>query len=115
MADEKELKASPARDNGWMVGLIFIGIGLVFLVGNFTSLHLNNWWALFILIPLLSALLNAWRAYQAEGSLTPQARNALVASLFPTFVAVIFLFNLDWGRVWPGFLILGGLTMLLRA
>ena len=36
-----------------------------------------------------------------------------MGGLAPLLVAIIFLFDLDWGRVWPPFLILGGIAMLL--
>jgi hypothetical protein len=29
-------------------------------------------------------------------------------------IALVFLLNLDWGAIWPVFLILGGLSILLR-
>lgn len=110
---EQEKSTRHNRDS-WMGGLVLVLIGVAFLIANLTNLTLNNWWALFILIPLASALVNAWRDYQADGELSAQARNALVGSLIPAYVAVIFLFNLDWGRYWPGFLILGGVALLLR-
>jgi len=31
---------------------------------------------------------------------------------FPLLVALIFLFNMDWGRVWPLFLILAGVGIV---
>lgn len=94
-------------------GLILIGIGVVFLLSNWTEFRLDNWWALFILIPVVAAWGNAYRAYQAAGGWSQEARNSIVGSLFPLFIAVIFLFNLDWGRIWPGFLILAGIAALV--
>ncbi len=52
---------------------------------------------------------------EAQARLEKLADEALTPQPLPHLRAVIFLFNLDWGRVWPGFLILGGLAMLLRA
>lgn len=116
MNDEQSLKEkAPQPQNSWVGGAILVLIGAAFLIANFSNLRLNNWWALFILIPLVTALVNAWRDYQMDGTLSARARNALLGSMAPTFVAVIFLFELDWGRVWPGFLILGGLALLLRS
>lgn len=112
---KEQEKSSRRHQDSWMGGLVLVLIGVAFLIANVSNLRLNNWWALFILIPLASALVNAWRDYQADGQLSGHARNALLGSLIPTYVAVIFLFSLDWGRYWPGFLILGGVVLLLRS
>jgi hypothetical protein len=115
---EQESQESPdadhnPRNNGWVAGLIIIGVGLVFLVSNLTGFVLNNWWALFILIPGIVSFVNAWNSYREDGRWSKRARGGLIGGLIITLVAVIFLFNLDWGRVWPLFLILGGLAVLL--
>jgi hypothetical protein len=101
------------RNKGWVAGLIIIGLGLVFLVSNLTGFVLNNWWALFILIPGIMSFVNAWNVYREDGRWSKRARGGLIGGLIITLVAVIFLFDLDWGNVWPLFLILGGLAVLL--
>jgi hypothetical protein len=106
-------KPVPQRNNAWVPGLVLIGIGLIFLLQNFTSFELNNWWALFILIPAFGALGNAFRVRQNAGRLTGEGRGSLMGGLGLLFVALIFLFELPWGNVWPIFLILGGIGILL--
>ena len=101
------------RNKGWVAGLIIIGLGLVFLVSNLTGFVLNNWWALFILIPGIMSFVNAWNSYRDDGRWSKRARGGVIGGLIITLVAVIFLFNLDWSNVWPLFLILGGLAILL--
>jgi hypothetical protein len=122
MSDEiKELKdaeqAETSPDAGpnmaWVPGLVMIGIGVIFLLNNFTNFHLNNWWALFILIPAFATLGNFWRAYRGAGRLNHDARGSLIGSMILFFVAAVFLFGWSWGAVWPFFLIIAGLGALL--
>jgi hypothetical protein len=105
----------PARreGNAWIAGLVLIGIGVIFLLNQFTPLDLDNWWALFILIPALAAFGNAWRTRQTRGSFGREGRGSLIGGFVLTFVAAVFLFELDWGVMWPVFLILAGVGVLL--
>lgn len=97
----------------WIAGVAIIAVGVIFLVSNLTDFHLDNWWALFILIPGLMSFANAWRMRKEDGRWSASARGSLIGGLAITLVAVIFLFGLDWGKVWPLFLILGGVAALL--
>ena len=109
----QEQRAQRQRDSNWIVGGVLILLGILFLIGNYsTSFQLQNWWAIFILIPALSNLGTAWNAYRAEGYLSHRGRNALTWGLVTLAVAIIFLLNLDWGIVWPVFLIIIGLSSL---
>ena len=105
----------PSRhhNNNWVAGVALIVIGGVFLLSNLTDFYLNNWWALFILIPASSNFGNAWRSYQKHGRLNRQARGSLTGGMILSLITVAFLFNLDWGLIWPLFLIIGGLSALL--
>ena len=98
---------------GWIPGLVLIGIGAYFLLNNFTDFRLDNWWALFILIPALGSLGNFVKAYRQEGRVNSEARGSLIGGLMMFFVASIFLFGWNWATVWPVFLIIGGLGALL--
>ncbi|MCX6033101.1 MAG: hypothetical protein NT169_27930 [Chloroflexi bacterium] len=102
----------------WLGGAILIVLGLVFLAQNLGIATLNNWWAIFILIPAVGAFTAAWRKYQAAGaSLTSGAVGSLIGGLVLTAVALAFLFNLglNAGLFWPLLLIIGGLAVLLQA
>jgi hypothetical protein len=99
----------------WLGGVILIGLGIIFLLQNFGAPVLNNWWALFILIPAVGAFGNAWRDYQnAGGRLTPSARWSMIVGLILTMVTAVFLFNLDWGLIGPVLIILAGIGLLLN-
>ena len=92
---------------------MLILIGVVFLVRNISGLSLDNWWALFILIPAITSLGNAWRTYRSSDRHSSAVRGSLVGGLMMLVVAMIFLFELDWGMIWPVFLIIAGLGGLL--
>jgi hypothetical protein len=101
--------------NGRMVGaLVLIGLGIVFLLMQNGVIMPNfNWWALFIFIPGIALLANGIRAYRKFGYLTQQARAAITGGTVTAFVGSIFLFDLNWGKVWPVFIIIPGIFTLL--
>ncbi len=96
------------------IGLIVIGA--IFLLRNLDVVDFgSNWWALFFLIPIAYSLSTAWRQRQENaGKFPPAARGALIGAAMMTVVMVIFLFGLNWGTMWPVFLIIGGVAMMLR-
>jgi hypothetical protein len=110
----------PVRSRGqgtipWVPGVILIALGLIFLLNNTTGLAINNWWALFILIPAISQFGKAANLLRSEGEFTGQVWSALGGGVILCLVTAAFLFNLNWGMIWPAFLIIGGLGILLGA
>lgn len=109
--------SSPLKINGAIWGgLALILLGGFFLLENFNILRADfNWWAFFILIPAGAVLYNAWREYQNSGEqVTRRVRTMAVGGVALAIVAFIFLLDLDWGLMWPVFLILAGLMVLLN-
>jgi hypothetical protein len=102
-----------SHNKNWMGGVILIAIGLIFLATNLTGFQLNNWWALFILIPAISNFASAWGDYQGNGRLTKSGRGSITGGLILTFIACTFLFSWSWSVIWPVFLIIGGISALL--
>lgn len=100
-------------EGSWMPGLIMIVVGAVFLLRNYTDFSLNNWWALFILIPAFTNLRMAYTHYQAGNS--KAMRSFLFWGLFFVAISAAFLLGVDFGELWPAFLILAGLGFLLGA
>jgi uncharacterized membrane protein HdeD (DUF308 family) len=99
--------------NWWVGGAILIAIGVIFLIQNLTGgFVFRNWWAIFIAFPGLAALANAWRVYRAGGRLTREARRSLFGGLFLLTIAAVFVFDLNWGAIWPVFLIIWGVGLL---
>lgn len=111
--------AQPAdqRNTGaWVGAIVLIGLGVIFLLQNFGVFQIGNWWALFILLGTAGAWGSAWRIYQNNGRrITPAVTGAFIGGLFPLAVALIFLFNLNWGAMWPIFLIIAGVAVLARS
>lgn len=111
--DETAVGESHGANMAWIPGLVLIAIGAFFLLNNFTDFRLNNWWALFILIPAFGSLGNFLRAYNRDGRLNNEARGSLIGSLILFFITAVFIFGWSWGTIWPVFLIIGGLGALL--
>lgn len=111
-----ERLADPSRPGSWVVGLVLIVLGGLFLLRNTGTfdIPLRNWWALFILIPALGSLDTARRMYRAAGNqLTPPARGSLLIGLVLLFVTAVFLFDLNWSLFGPILIILAGIAFLV--
>ena len=104
-------KPNRAPSAPWFA-IVLIGLGLILLLQQVAGFSFDNWWALFILIPAVSTLSGAWQAYR-RGGFTSRVTGNLVGGLNLLLVALIFLFNWNWGRVWPVFLIIIGGGALL--
>jgi hypothetical protein len=100
---------------GWVIGAVLVLIGILFLAQNISGFSLNNWWALFILIPAIGSLSAAWRIYQTNGRLTRAGRGPLIGGLILLAVMAIFLFNLNWVNMWPIMLIIVGIGIVISA
>ena len=96
-------------------GIVLVILGIVFLLRQFKIDFLQNWWALFILIPALGSLSSAWAAWRKSGKFNSVARSALGGGLVILTVALMFLFSLNWIIYWPLMLIVPGFSMLLGA
>ena len=97
----------------WIGGVVLIIVGVVFLLRQVSGFELNNWWALFILIPAVGSFGSAWRAYQNAGrKFTSTVRGSLIGGLMMMLIAAIFLFNLNWALFFPAILILSGIGLL---
>jgi len=96
--------------NPALVGIILIVLGVVFLLERLGRLNLENWWALFILIPAFGAFAAAWEGYRRTGRLTSAVRSSIFGGLIILTVALMFLLNLRWDLYWPLFVLLPGLS-----
>ena len=114
----EERLADPSRAGGWVAGLVLIVLGAMFLLRNMGSFDfpLENWWALFILIPAVGAFDSAFRTYRAAGNqLTAPVRGSLLVGLVLTFVSAMFLFDISWTFFGPVLIILVGIGILFNA
>jgi hypothetical protein len=97
-------------------GLILIGIGVVFMLQTMGLLPRDfNWWALFILMPAVAMYYQAWQIYRQTESFDSRSRGLIIGGTVVLAVAFIFLFDLDWGVMWPVFLILAGILVFVTA
>jgi len=109
---EESPKPGKPSEFPWF-GVILILLGILFLAQQFGDFTFNNWWALFILIPVFSAFGTAYGMWRKAGRFNFAVWSTFYGGLFPLLVALIFLFNLEWGDNWPLFVILGGLGMMI--
>jgi uncharacterized protein YqgC (DUF456 family) len=100
---------------GLIPGLVMIFLGLLFLLWNFDFLEIGHrWWALFFLIPIsfmTADMLHRRRNPSQQG--TGASRGSLIGIVTLSSLMVIFLFDMRWSVVWPIFIIIGGLSVLL--
>lgn len=114
--DAKRQARASRSGGGWVIGVILISIGAFLMLQNFTSFTLNNWWALFILIPALGAFGNAWRVYQAnDGHLSAPVRSSFFGGVILTMISATFLLGLRWDILGPALLILAGIGLWVNA
>ncbi len=122
---EDRNSSSPAPDEGstgkmkqpaWIAGAVLIVVGIVFIVRTVAGFSLENWWALFILIPAIGSLWTAGALFMKNNRhFTAASRGPLIGGMVLLVVTTVFLLNLDWGRIWPVFLIVIGVGSLLSA
>lgn len=82
---------------GWIAGLVFIAIGAFYLLYETGILpNLDNWWALFFLLPAAATLSAAVGAYRREEGLwVPGVVIPFIAGLFFLGLTAAFLFEND--------------------
>jgi hypothetical protein len=100
----------------WIGGLVLVLLGVLFLLQNMGVVAVTgNWWAFAILIPAVVSAATAVAQYRRAGNrLTAPVRGSATGALVFTAVALIFLFDLDWGTWWPVFVIIAGISVLLN-
>ena len=118
--EEREARREARREahgeRRWIWGAILILLGVIFLLQNAGIFLVNNWWALFILIPAFGAFAAAWETYRGAGNrLTAGARGSAIGGFILLLVAAAFLFNFNWTFFWPLLIILAGIALLSNA
>jgi hypothetical protein len=104
-----------AGGGAWIGGIILIVLGVIFLLQNVRGFYLDNWWALFILIPAFGSFADAWNIYRQTGRLGRRVRGALISGCVFLLITATFLYNWNWGVVLPVLLIIWGITILLNS
>ena len=101
-----------SRSSGsWMPGLVLIVLGAAFLAQSYVGTALQNWWALFLLIPAFAALGAAYEDLRAGDQ--EAATGPLIGGLAFLALTVALLLDLPIGQLWPVALIVVGIALLV--
>jgi len=103
-----------SRGTLWF-GLVLVCVGIVLILERVGHFSFHNWWALFILIPAVSSLATAVEVFRRTGKYNIAVNGSLFSGLIILTVALLFLFELDWGKYWPLFILLPGLSATVGA
>lgn len=100
---------------GWIAGLVFIAIGVFYLLYDAGFLPaMKNWWALFILLPAIGTISAALGGYRRNGgNWTIEVIVPLLIGIFLLGLTFVFLFDLYYSWLFPLFLICAGLFFLI--
>jgi surface polysaccharide O-acyltransferase-like enzyme len=113
ISELKETEQAHESSNNRFFAIVLILVGTVLIINNLTDYSFENWWALFMLIPVGFIFTNIWRDYQENGRLTRQSSGAIIPGVVMLAMIAIFLFNLSWTIFWPVAIIAVGLSILL--
>lgn len=111
----KDAENSSNKQNGNVVmAVIFIIVGVGLIVSNLTGFEFDNWWVLFMFIPVALFARNIYYDYQENGRLTAASTGSIIAGLAITLTAATFLVEaITWSAIWPIGLIFAGIAMFL--
>ena len=93
-------------------GMVLLLVGLILLLQNMGLVVPKNWWALFFLLPAIWFFIGAYDSYQDYGRLTRGTAAAFAIGILILVMTGILLLGIDFGLLWPIFLIVGGLILL---
>ena len=99
------------RNENWAIGIALIIVGGLFMLDSFNilNIHMHNWWAVFILAPGLTMVVNAYQDYQDTKTVDTSGLWGLLMIVFATAL----FFDISWNLIFPVGLIGVGLYMLI--
>lgn len=105
------------RNSGsWIFAIVLILLGVIFLLQEMQIPLLNNWWALFIMIPAFVLFASSWNIYQQQGRKWSAAvTGPIVGGLILMMISLIFLLDLQWKYMWPVILIIVGISVFINS
>ena len=111
---KNEEKDGKEGNNNVVMAIVFIVVGAGLIFSNVSGVQFDNWWVLFMLIPVGLFVRNIYSDYQANGRITANSTGAIIASLAILATAATFLFEaITWGMIWPIGLIFAGVAIFL--
>jgi hypothetical protein len=112
--EERRQRRHERRGGEWMWGILLILLAGILFLQNMKIYIVNNWWALFILLPALGSFATAWRVSREAGRFNARARSALIICVVLVLVAAMFLFSLNWTILGPVLLALAGIGLIVN-
>ena len=101
-------------NNGTIMAIIFIVVGVGLIASNIVGFEFDNWWVLFMFIPVAFFIHNIYCDYQENGRITSASTGAIIAGLAITLTAATFVFEaITWSMIWPVGLIFAGIAIFL--
>ncbi len=111
----KEKEQNNMGNNGSIMAIIFIAVGVLLIASNIGGFEFDNWWVLFMFIPVALFVRNIYMDYQANGRLTAASTGAIIASLAILLTAATFIFEaITWSMIWPVGLIFAGISIFFK-
>lgn len=109
-------EAYTRRNGSWVGALILIFLGVIFLLKEMGLPLLENWWALFFVIPAIACFGSAWNQYHKQNNqFTSGVMGSLIGGSVMILLLAIFLFSLEWSYMWPVFLIVIGVLIFISS
>ena len=113
ISELKEAEKDIRNDDSTKIfAVVLILVGIAVILNNFTDYSLENWWALFMLLPVGYIFITIWRDYKENGRLSRKSSSSIIPGLVMVAMVAIFLFNLSWAIFWPVTIIAVGLSIL---
>jgi hypothetical protein len=114
--DQEEFVTRRQPNGSWVGAVILIFVGFIFLLREMGLPLLDNWWALFIIIPAVACFGSAWNNYHNHANqFSSGVMGSLIGGVILTIITAIFLFNLNWSYMWPTILIVIGLLIFINS
>lgn len=113
--DLKESEKSSTGHNGNVImAVIFIVVGVGLILSNVVGFEFDNWWVLFMLIPVGFFAQNIYRDYQENGRITQRSTGSIIVTIAILATAATFLFEaISWSMILPIGLVIAGIAMFL--
>lgn len=93
--------------------LVLLGIYLLLEKSGYIP-ELENWWALFIILPGLATIGSALKSLTDGGIITRRIIDRIASGVTIMFVGCVMLFGWRWSQIWPVFLIIIGTEYFLK-
>lgn len=106
LKESEQGKKETSKYSQYVGGTIVILMGIGFLLSANFGFSMNYVWPIVFLVPVGFSAVQMFQDFQAgcDIGLTP-----IVSAATMLLIAAVWLFDWNWGNIWPVFLIFGGL------